>query len=798
MSKIYDFLGAVGKIGFEQLSQRNLPKTVGKVQLKGLRAEVEIIRDEWGIPHIYAQNLHDLFFAQGYVQAQDRFWQMELQRRVATGTVAEILGESALDLDIASRTFGFARLGQQDATTLSEPVLHAVLAHIAGINAYLKKNIDNLPVEFTISQHTPKLWTLNDTLAFMRLMAWQLSHAWQGELIRARFAEIVGEQAASELDIAYTPDNPAIVPNSIWRGADHPSLRQNNGSNSWAISPQKSTTGGALLANDPHLALSAPSVWYENHLYAPNFHLTGVTIPAVPLVLIGHNEHIGWGITLAFTDCEDLFVETFESLYSTRYRHQNQWRQAEISEEQIVVKGKPAPHIERVISTVHGVIISETLPEHYDNNELSVRKIALQSVALMPANLLDSWYNLNVARDWDDFSAAIALMDAPQLNFTYVDIQGNIGYRVSGKVPIRKKGNGKLPAEGSSGEYDWVGFVPTNEMPYTFNPDTGYVVTANNKVVDEDYPYFLGDVWMNGFRARRIVDMIHAKNTISPEDCRLMQNDLLCLPGLAFAAHFRTLYKNIPAGTPLKKALFRLISWDGFLTLDSVGGCIYHAFRYQMLTIVLGKTLEDPLLRSFLGEGFHSALNRTNEFQAHDIVVLLRWLSQPEGSSFWVEQAGGKAALLRQSAEQGVLWLQQTLGDDMRHWRWGRLRRAVFSHAFGVRQPFDRVFNVGYYPTGGDADTVCQTHDVGGDMPNNRVVGASFRMVLSAKNWENSYAVLPPGQSGHIGSPHYKDQITLWLKGELRPLLWSREQVEVYACETLRLKPLRRGSKDKL
>lgn len=791
MSLLFDVLGAAGKIGLTGLSKRSLPKTQGKIELKGLMAEVEIVRDAWGIPHIYAQNLPDLAFAQGFTHAQDRFWQMELSRRAATGTLSELFGKIALPTDIASRTFGFNRLGKNDREALPENITDLLRAYVDGVNAYLTNHKNRISVEFSLLRHEPGLWTLEDTFAFSRLMSWQLSHAWQGELIRAKLTDLAGKELAAELDIQYPHGNPDILQtaasvnllgNAVLNGADNRLLQQNNGSNSWAISGGRTQSGLPLLANDPHLHLGTPAIWYENHLHCPELHATGVTIAGLPLVLIGHNEHIAWGITLAYTDCEDLYIEKFTDPQTGLYQYKDSTEQAQIIEESIKVKGQKEPFVEKVFITRHGPVISEVIdyPQH---------RIALQSMALLPKQpLFRAWWQLNRAKNYNDFIEALSFMSAPQLNIVFADTQGNIGYCTTGKVPVRQQGDGKLPAPGWTGTHEWTDTVPFMHMPHALNPDKGFIITANNRIVSGDYPYFLGDVWMNGYRANRLEALISQKNPIGLLDCMAMQTDVYCIPGKAVAEIFKAhlaVAENLPVR--YRRIWYLLADWDGYLTAHTVGGTIYELVRKFAVQILLKESLGQNFLDTFTGKGFDPVLKNFSEYMGHDISALIRILNSPD--SLWLKNAGGKPALLQRSLTMAANWLTDRIGKHPEQWEWGKLHKFVAPHALGIKKPLDKIFNSKPVPMGGDGDTPLQAGTPDNEIPNSHLVSASYRQVIDLSDFGRSLAVIPTGQSGHLSSPHYKDQTDLWLKGQLRPMLWDREQVLAYSREQLMLRP---------
>ena len=785
MSPKKTFLGSLATAVMTALSRGRLPQTKGEVTLSGLSAPVEIFRDPWGIPHIYAQTREDLFFAQGFVHAQDRLFQMELNRRTAQGRLAELFGALALDTDRTVRTFGFNRLAEADWGLLSDEFREMLSAYADGVNAFIGHSGKKLPIEFVLLNHKPEPWLPVDSLAFSRVMIWQLSHAWQSEIIRAEIAEKVGAEHAAELEIHYPQLSPLTLPEGIefnaldldgtLRKVPGPFLDRGKGSNAWVVSPRRSETGSAVLCNDMHLAVSMPSLWYEVHLNAgDDYHVTGVSLPGAPLVLVGHNDHIAWGMTLAFTDAEDLFIEQVDS--QNRYLFKDEWHEPEIVEETINVKKQANPHIEKVMITRHGPIISDVIGH-------PSQKVSVQSMALRPTSAFEGWYRLNQANGWDDFVQAAGLIEAPQLNVAYADVENNIGYWVTGKVPVRAKGNGSVPAPGWSGEYEWVGEVPYNEMPHALNPERGYLVTCNHKIVPDDYPHFLGNLWMNGYRARRLAELIDGCEKLSLQDHQKFHMDVKCLPGLELVSRLENV---TDPDADVQLALRLLGEWDGFLTPESVAGMAYEVVRYTLVRNLLDPSLGEELAKRLMGQGFHPLLMHSNEFYGNDTVVLFRLLDNPE--SWWVKQAGGRDVVISKSLKQAIAWLRGNVGSDERSWQWGKIHRIKFEHPMSLQKPFDQVFDRGPFPIGGDTDTVCQTAMYPHNPYDNKAWSPSFRQIVDMGDLARSLVITPPGQSGQLASPHYDDLAQPWLNGEYHPMLWTRQQVEADAKAKLVLK----------
>ena len=817
MSALNAVLGAILRPALRAISHSRLPAKQGVQTIPALEGHVEVFRDQWGIPHIYADHPRDAFRAQGYVDAQDRLWQMEVNRRVGRGRLAELFGDVALDTDRLIRTFGFHRLGQSDLDNLPEDARAEVDAYAEGVNAFIEQAGKRLPVEFMLVGHRPEPWTPLDSMAFARVMIWQLSHAWASAIVRARLIEKVGPERAAELEIKYPERHPNTLPEGIEFNRLEPDgmvkavqgpylskgLEVGFGSNGWVVAASKSASGHAVLCNDMHLKINAPSLWYFVHLNAGEnseaLHVAGVSLPGAPYVMVGHNARIAWGMTLAFTDCEDLFVEQFAPDNPHRYRFKDKWLDADVTPETIRVKGQDTPHVEDVIVTRHGPLISKALGSFAEDlvrrdsplvrrDSPLVRRrspdrgettqaLAVQSMALRPCRAVQGFRALNHADGWDTFVDAMHLIEAPQLNVVYADVEDNIGYWVTGKVPIRANGQGLMPASGWTGEYEWVGTIPFEEMPHALNPERGYIVTCNHRIVSDDYPHFLGAVWMNGYRARRIVEVFDAREKITAEDHANLHLDFTSLSGADFVQRLDGLTSQDP---DVNLALELLRQWDGVLSPDSSAGSVFEATMYHLVRGVLEPALGEDLALDYLGRGPHPLLQATTEFNGHATVAMLAMLDNPE--SWWIEQAGGREKVLTDALRQAIKYLRQEFGPDSGAWAWGNLHKAVFPHSLSVRPPLDRVFDIGPFPIGGDADTVCQTAYVPQDPYYSNSSSPSFRQIFDMGDLSGGLASFPPGQSGQVSSPHYDDLVGPWLEGSYFAVLWTREAVEA-ACD---------------
>ncbi|MDP6958346.1 MAG: penicillin acylase family protein, partial [Planctomycetota bacterium] len=527
------------------------------------------------------------------------------------------------------------------------------------------------------------------------------------------------------------------------------------GSNAWVISAKRSSTGHAILANDMHLPLKTPSIWYGMELKSEDgFHISGSTIAGTPCVWVGQNSSIGWGATLAFIDSEDLFLEKFDPQDDTRYRFKEEWRQAEVRTEKIQVKGG-SEHEEKVIVTHHGPLLHQFLPT-VDS------AISLCSSTLKPYDTLDSLVALNEAKDWNEFRSAVSRLGATQLNLAYADRDDNIGYHMTGRIPIRGKGDGSIPVPGWTGEYDWIGEVPSEENPHTLNPPEGYIITCNNRVVDNSYPHFLGDVYMNGYRAKRLEELITSKEKVSPEDCRRFQFDVFSLPGTKMVA----LLENIhPVDPEAKIAIDLLRKWDGQLDTESIGGTVYQFFFASLSRAILLPKLGEELYYELMGKGPHPVVYSTTEFFGQWVGSLLRMLENPK--SIWISD---QEKLIVRALREAVVELRNSLGPQEQNWKWGNVHRASFPHTLSKKEILDQIFSPKPVPVGGDTDTVYQTASLPDDLHDNNNYSPSWRQVLDLQNPENSGAMVAPGQSGQIGSRHYENLIDPWIRGEFFPL----------------------------
>jgi penicillin G amidase len=726
-------LGRAAQPLLRGLLHRSLPRVEGVVELAGLEGPVEILRDRFGVPQIFAENERDLFFAQGYVHAQDRFFQMELGRRAGHGRLSELLGESALEFDRLSRTVGFGRIAASSERNGSPETLSILQAYSAGINACLA--VEPHPPEFLLLRHRPELWTPADTVAWSVVMAWSLSASWESKLMNRTGGEEVWDALRTHVD----------------PGA---------GSNAWAVAPERSASGSALLAGDPHLILGIPCLWYEVGLYGGAYRVVGTSLPATPGVVIGHNQEIAWSVTAALTDVQDLYIERFESGNPSSYEYSDGWREAEVTEEEIPVRGRREPVVQKVRSTLHGPVITDVV-SHGESD------LALRWAAPEPLQLVEAGLAINKAHNKEEFLDALRKWTAPNQNFVYADRRGVIGRALAGPVPVRNNHRGDHPVPGWDSEHEWQGFVPFEELPKDFDPAEGFIASANE--APETSPGIPGS-YLPGYRKRRIEELLRSTPRHSLETFRTIQGDLYCAPVHSLAGRLAKLDPPTTAPSELPR---ELAAWDGHLIAESRPGAVARVAFEVLLHNAAGAVtrIDSPLPTG--AESYFTNL----------VPELLQRLDDlPEET-------------LREALEEAAEILEEYCGAEPDEWSWGKLHVAQLRHPLGVVRALRSLLNRGPYPFGGDANTVrlaaFSSGEPGRPSFGPVTTGPNYRFIVDTGNWDRGWSMISPGQSGHPASVNYDDQIPLWLSVRYRPMVFGRETAELAARHRLVLSPVR-------
>jgi penicillin G amidase len=725
----------------------SLPQSDGALALPGLEASVSVSRDRLGIPTIVASSEHDADFALGFVHAQDRLFSMDMMRRYGAGRLSEWFGARTVPVDRAMRTFGLYRAAAAQYAALSQPVRAALDAYAAGVNAYLATRTGALPPEYYLLGARPEPWQPADSLVWGKIMDLELTGNFRGELLRAR---LLGRISPDDLAVLYPPYSktaPVVLdgPRAMLDGQRldalaallPPGIGPQAASNNWVLDGAHSQSGKPLLANDPHLDFSAPGVWYLARIETPGMTLAGVTAPGAPFLIIGHSDRIAWGFTTTGSDVEDLFVEKPDPADPARYLAPDGARPFVTREERIAVRGGADVTL-TVRETRHGPVISD-LADFAAGGDI----IALQTTWLGADDRTpQAIWEMSRARDWAEFRAALRSYVAPQQNIVYADVDGTIGFIAPALVPIRASGDGWLPSPGWNADHDWIGAIPFDALPTSVNPATGRFVSANNKIVPDDYPYFLTRDWELPYRAERIAALLDATPRQSPDTSAAIQADQV---SLAAKDLLRLMLAVAPASSDAAAAVALLTRWDGRMGRDAAEPLVFTAWLRE---------LNRALLATKLGPAYANASSlRPN--------VTRLILSEHKE---WCGAGGDCGAALAQSLERALGELKARYGADSADWRWGGAHRASFASPIWSQVPLLGAWFDLAIAAGGADDTVDAGAMALGDaaQPFLDRHGPSLRMIVDLAAPGEARFMVTPGQSGNPLSPHWGDLLLPW------------------------------------
>jgi penicillin amidase len=775
-------IGAGGYLWLQHRLIKSLPQISGEIAVQGLRSRVEIIRDFYGVPHIYAANEPDLFFAMGYAMAQDRLWQMEFFRRLGQGRLSEIFGEDFVQVDRYFRMITAGSVNQK----IPDELAFIPQSFAEGVNAYIETHIDRLPFEFTVLRYKPDPWAVDDYLTIIKVINWALSVGWKVDLTAARILEKVGEKRLREAFPAWPDDAPLIIPTGgkALSVSSNPTLETISvvdrlitlpaaaASNNWAIAGERSATGKPILANDPHLELTNPSVWWAVHLACPTLNASGFALPGTPGIGIGHNRRVAWGVTNVMVDDVDFYIERIKPENPRQYWYMDHWEPMRVVEETIQVKG--GDHVStEILVTRHGQIVNE-LEEGAPERPLAARWAFTEGLQPIKAG-----YLLLKARDILEVKEALRYWELPSQNLVFADAEGNIGYWCCATVPIRPKGDGILPMPGWSDEYEWRGYVPFDERPHLINPQEGFVATANNKIVGESYPYMISHYWEPPDRITRIRQLLTTSQKLSIEDCKRMQQDIYCVLASEITPQIIRVLEDQSSDTEATQAKTMLSQWDFRMAKDSAGACLFEVTVRKMMENIFKDELGEELFEEYL---------QTFMFPPRAIRMMIKKGSSPWFDDVTTPEKEAMEDIVARSLGQALAELKGIMGSDMTKWQWGRIHTLTFEHVLGKKKPLDRIFNLGPFPVGGSHLTI-NNKQYPYDKPYQANLGASARLIVDLSNMDDSLHCLPTGESGNLGSPHYRDQIDLYLNGEYHPAWTDRKGLEKHSEGTLILKP---------
>jgi penicillin amidase len=762
----------------------------------GLQANVEIVIDTFGFPHIYAVNEADAFFAIGYMHARDRLWQMDYNRRAARGKLSEIFGPKALDHDTFIRTIGLNRLAAQSAERIKEhpEIYHNLKAYAWGVNSYIAEAMmDGLPVEFQELQYKPEPWAIEDSLAIGKAMSWELCGS-MDDLYLGALVEKLGQETVDELFPLDRYREIPIIPAGEY--TPHPAPAKTNepdesdgnaeacmdilkmfskcehilgnykniGSNNWAVSGKKSASGAPILASDPHLGFHMPAVWYAAHIKGGSLNVAGATLPGIAIISIGHNRHTAWGLTNTQADGTDFFVETLNE-ERTQYLHEGAWKPLAFYNETITVRGAEDKQL-KIAATLHGPI----LPAAGQN-------IAVQWIGAEPDDDALAYSILNHADDIDDFAAAMQTVSSPPQNFVYADSNGVVAMWVAGLFPIRKSGLGRVPVDGSSGKFDWSGFIPRIDTPHSINPAQEYLASANQRPAPMSYPYYLGYEWDPGYRARRINQLLSSNDTVTYRQMQEFQADTFDTAAQSMLPCLIEACKNqFEEGKIYADALGLLSKWDFRTRIDKSAPTIWWTWLDALRDDVWKDEWQKAGIDLRQESWGHTDLNKWQP----PLEVLERLVVEEPGSKWFDDVTTPEVETLREIAGRSfritIDKLSDKYGPDILKWNWGRGNILRINHLSG-----DPILARGGQPLNG-SDFALNARGAGVEVTG----GPSWRMVVDVGSMGDAAVIYPGGQSGDPKSPHYDDLLDKWVNDTYIPLYFypeaeqfPQEQVEV-------------------
>jgi penicillin amidase len=774
------------------LVTKSFPEYSGSVAAASIREGVTIRRDHFGVPHISASNEYDLFFAQGYVHAQDRLWQMDLTRRAGEGRLSEILGPSTVKFDKMLKSVGFKMIAEKLQRQLHPKSAEILNAYTAGVNEFIRTHKGRYPIEFDMLNYEPEEWSPVHSLMIARLMAWELNISWHADVVLGELIARLGEEKAAKVFPTYPENGPVIAEGKIDARRMEP-LQQfasvhnqfkeffgtsgtHIGSNSWAIAPKRSASGRAVLANDPHLGLSLPAKWYEVHLNGGAVNVAGVSLPGTPMVILGHNPRVAWGFTNVMADDADFYFERTDSLGGDTYLYKNEWKPIEITEDTVWVKDSAYVPI-TIRRTHHGPAVNEIYPL---DTITSSDFITMRWTGFEMSDELFALYLVNTSHDWQSFLNGVKQFTVPGQNFVYADIDGNIGFHPGVRLPKRVDSNPTIPFRGWTGEHEWQGFIPFEQLPSSFNPPEGYIATANNKTA-AGLPYHITNLWEPPSRIQRIREMLNAKPLLDVNDCRRIQNDEFSHFAKEMTPFILSAFAAVPpTDRSLATAVNYFRNWNYLLSKNDVPTTIFEVFFQHLNRNIYRDEMGEELYRQYI------------------VLANIPYRVTPallnDTGSVWFDDVSTsdretRDEIIRKSLNEAVEELTKTLGPSMKDWRWGRIHTLTLKHPFGGIDVLKSIFNVGPFEVGGSGTTV-NNGEYHFTAPYEMTLGPSMRKIIDFADVNGALSVIPSGQSGQPLHDHYSDQTPLWKNGEYHTLPLDPDAVAKISTNILYLTPV--------
>jgi penicillin amidase len=788
---LFSLLGLVvialiaGLILVTGIKRSALPRYAGEIRLEGLSSEVTVFRDGRGMPHIYAANEHDLYFAVGYIMAQERLWQMDLIRRATTGRLSEILGKDYVQTDLFLRSLDMTTKSKMVLSSEDPAVLEYMQSSADGVNAYIGDAGKKLPLEFRILGYKPDPWKLEDMANIIGYMGWDLAGGnLSTDIFNYKLISKMGADKAAELIPDWKADTTSVFPGFKLEGdklnealkfiASMDKLKSLgiatfSGSNNWAVSGERTETGKPIFSNDIHLGLTSPGIWFQMHQVIPGkLNVTGVVIPGEPLIVAGHNERIAWGMTNLMVDDIDLYSEKINPENKDQYYFDGEWKNMEIRKEVIRIKGGKADTL-LIRCTHRGPVISGF-------REINDAVLSMRWSGFDISDELKAVFLINRASGWDQFRNALSYFNSISQNFAYADVDGNIGLNTGGGIPVRK-GYGSIIREGDTDEFDWKGYVPFDQLPYSYNPANGFVSSANNKTVSSDYPYYISFRFALPYRINRIREMLNEKEIFGIDDFKRMVTDQHSDYAALLTPQILKLKSRLSEMNPVEAGAFgALAKWDYDMNKEMVAPAVFEFF---------GISLAKDLLSDELGELFGQLPGILKDYYIYRILET--------GPDRWVDDINTPQTetlddIIFKSFKEGVKTLSDKYGTDVNKWTWGSIHKISLDHPLASVKILNRIFKLSSSKVGigGSNHTVCPyTYNEKFFVTD----GASERHIFNTANWDESYTVIPTGASGIPASEFYLSQTKTYLEGGFYKDAFSEEAVKAAAKYTLKLVP---------
>jgi penicillin amidase len=783
---------AIVIISYSVLNSK-LPSYNGEVKVTGVSNEVEIYRDEYGIPFIITEDEEDAIFALGYVHAQERMFQMDLTRRAGEGRLSEILGSKTIPFDKMFRTMGLYKLVEESYPKLNPLSQKYLESYAAGVNAYIKEADGNFTFEFDVLGYEPELWKPEHSLVMVKLMAWELNISWWTDIAFSHLVQKLGEEKVRGILPDFDENAPTIIPKHLSSASKITTqfyqvdkefrefmgfVGTHIGSNNWIVNGNKSESGKTIIANDPHLAFQAPGKFMFSVIRSNGLNGEGFSIPGMPAFIIGKNQDIAWVLTNVMADDADFYVEQFDST-KTKYYFQNEWKDLSIYSDTLYVKGGE-PVVFDIKKTHRGPIISDihTFNTLFKNEYQDRANISMRWTALDFSDEIFAMISINKAKNWSDFKDGVEYFTAPGQNFVYGDKEGNIGYICGVKLPKRKSNSPTLVYDGTTDEHDWKGFIPYNEMPKLFNPSDNFIASANNKTI-KSFPYHITNLWEPASRIERITELLKAKEKHSSDDFKNYQHDFYSYYSKHITPYILAAFKDATVNDKnLNTALSVLRQWDFVMDKKSQTPTIFNEFFQKLIRNIFLDEMGEELFSEYI-------------FVANIPYRKVREMLNKKDMHWWdnikTEEVEGRDEIIRKSLVDALASLEQKLGKDIAYWQWQELHTVTFKHPFSLNSPMlGNILNIGPYPISGDGTTVFNT-EYSFNKSYENVLGPALKFIYDFDKPNEVNFILPTGQAGYFMSEHYSDMTKLWLNGKYLKININTSDIESRNYDLLKL-----------